>query len=91
MNELKEMLLEMSAELRLLRAEVVSLQVTVENSKIRQQYFGMREACEFMRISRTKMQQMLSAGELPWAVRKGKKWMFPVSKMNEYMSNIEKT
>lgn len=85
MSEEMKLLTELAGEIRTLRGEVMDLRATINARKAQGDMLTMAEACEWMRIGRTKMTQLLQAGELPWAVKRGKEWRIPADKLRKYM------
>lgn len=88
MTEELKLLQELAGEIRTLRMEVMDLRATVNARKAQGDMLTMAEACEVMRIGRTKMTQLLQAGELPWAIKRGKEWRFPADKIRRYASGV---
>lgn len=80
-----KLLQELAGEIRTLRVEVMDLRTELNKRKAKGEMLTMAEACDFMRIGRTKMTQLLQAGELPWAVKCGKGWRFPAERVKMYM------
>lgn len=87
-EEVMKLMRQMADDIKVLRAEIVVLQHAVDTAKINRQYFELAEACEFLHVKRTKMQQLLKEGEFPFAVKKGRKWLFPALKLKQYASNL---
>lgn len=88
MSEELKLLMALQGEIRTLRVEVMELRTELNARKAKGDMLTMAEACEWMRIGRTKMTQLLQAGELPWAVKRGKEWRFPADKIRRYISGV---
>lgn len=73
-------------ELRSLRREVSQLRDII-SVNVKDEYLNLNQACKAMGISSTKMYQMLSNGELPFATKLGKKWRFSKNALNRFLSN----
>lgn len=87
MNELVQLIKDLSTEVHSLRKEVSELKYEIQSKKLSGTFMDMKEACEFLHISLSTMKNRLSAGEFPWAVKKGGKWMFSAEKLRKYASN----
>jgi excisionase family DNA binding protein len=85
MSEEMKLLAELAGEIRTLRGEVMDLRATINARKAQGDMLTMAEACEVLRVGRTKMTAMLQAGELPWAIKRGKEWRIPADKLRKYM------
>lgn len=73
-------------EIQALRLDVMRLQREVSEKKISNTLLTMKEACDFLRIGRSTMQRRLSSGEITFAIKKGKSWVFPFEKLKDYAS-----
>lgn len=84
--EMHKMLSDLVAEVRMLRLEVMKLKDTRHTEMIRGKFLSLKEACDYLHISRTTMYGRLSTGEIGFAVKKGKSWIFPADKLEAYAS-----
>ena len=82
--EMHKMLSDLVTEVRMLRLEVMKLKDSSHKEMIRGRFLDMKEACEYLHISRTTMHNRLSSGEIGFAVKRGKSWMFPADKLEAY-------
>ena len=48
----------------------------------------LKEACDYLRIGRTAMYRRLDNGEISFAVKRGKSYLFPKDKLRSYASGI---
>lgn len=81
---------ETEAILSLLKAlcgEVEALRLELEDRNSKKKNYTMNEACQYLRISRTTMYTRMSMGEFPWAVKRGKSYLFPFEKLKKYAGN----
>lgn len=85
---LEALILELTGEVRTLRKEVMLLQQRVSEEKIANKFLDMKEACAMLHVSRTTMQKKLAEGDLPFAVKRGKSWLFPSDKLRLYASGL---
>ena len=79
-----EMLQELATEVRLLRLELARNKSQGANAK----FLTMADACDYLHISRTTMTKRLADGEIGFAVKKGKSWLFPEEKLKAYASGM---
>lgn len=79
-----EMLQELATEVRLLRQAFEKLQMQGANAK----FLTMADACDYLHISRTTMTKRIADGEIGFAVKKGKSWLFPEEKLKAYASGM---
>ena len=86
---LEALILELTGEVRTLRKEVMQLQQRIADDRIAGKFLDMAEACEMLHIKRTTMQKKLAEGEFPYAVKNGKKWLFPADKLRLYASGLK--
>ena len=86
--ELRQLLNELCGEIRTLRREVMQLRSDRYDENLRGRFFTMKEACSFLKISRTTMQRRLTDGEIGFAIKKGKSWLFPAEKLKIYASGL---
>ena len=82
------LILELVGEVRTLRKEIMQLQQRVSEEKIACKFLNMKEACAMLHVSRTTMQKKLAEGDLPFAVKRGKSWLFPADKLRLYASGL---
>ena len=73
--------------LKALAGEVAELRMAIEERNAKKRNYTMDEACEFLRISRTTMYNRMCMGEFPWAVKRGKSYLFPFEKLKKYAGN----
>ncbi len=89
MNELEhELLLELAADVKKLRLEVLDLTRQIERQKSRKQWYSMKEFCEVMKISRYTVMDRIKMGFYPWAVKDGKSWRFPSIQVERITANL---
>jgi len=67
--------------LKSLCGEVAELRMAVEERNAKKKNYTFDEAREYLRISRTTMHERMRRGEFPWAVKRGKSWLFPFDKL----------
>lgn len=79
---------EMSCELREVRLELMRLRNEQKESKIISKFLTMAEACGYLHISRATMTKRLADGEITFATKKGKSWLFPEEKLKAYASGM---
>lgn len=82
------MLKEMAQEMKELRLELMRLRNETRERKITQKFLTMADACEYLHISRATMTKRLTDGDICFAVKKGKSWLFPEDKLMEYASGM---
>lgn len=75
-------------ELCRLRLEVFELNRLITQKELKTKLLTLKEACEYLNISRTTMQKRLSTGEITFAVKRGKSWLFPIEKLNDYAAGL---
>lgn len=73
--------------LKSLCGEVAELRMAVEERNAKKKNYTFDEVCEYLRISRTTLHVRMSMGEFPWAVKRGKSWLFPFEKLKKYAGN----
>jgi excisionase family DNA binding protein len=66
-----------------LTAEVQLLRNVIEGKIQMHQFLTFDEAAQMLKICRTTLQKRLKDGEYPWAVQKGRKWLFPYEKLKK--------
>lgn len=69
--------------LKSLCGEVAELRMAVEERNAKKKNYTFDEAREYLRISRTTMHERMRRGEFPWAVKRGKSWLFPFDKLKK--------
>lgn len=82
------MLKEMAQEMKELRLELMRLRNETRERKITQKFLTMADACEYLHISRATMTKRLTDGDICFAVKKGKSWLFPEDKLMAYASGM---
>ena len=82
------MLKEMAQEMKELRLELMRLRNETRERKITQKFLTMDDACEYLHISRATMTKRLTDGDICFAVKKGKSWLFPEDKLMAYASGM---
>ena len=75
-------------EVRELRLEVARLSRELSSDKISGKMMTLNEACDYLHISRTTMHNRLANGELCFAVKRGRSWLFPQDKLRDYASGF---
>ena len=83
-----KMLKDMASEIRGLRQDLLRLQNIVEDKKTKNRFLTMAEACDYLKVSRGTMTKRLSDGEINFATKRGKSWLFPEEKLKAYASGI---
>lgn len=73
--------------LKALAGEVAELRMAIEERNAKKKNYTYAEACDYLRIGRTAMNERMRRGEFPWAVKKGKIWLFPFEKLKRYAAN----
>lgn len=82
------MLKDMAQEMKELRHELMRLRNEQRERKITQKFLTMADACEYLHISRATMTKRLTDGDICFAVKKGKSWLFPEDKLMAYASGM---
>lgn len=75
-------------EIHGLRIEVAELRKETAEKNLARKFLTLKEACDYLRISRTTMHDRLSNGDICFAVKRGKSWLFPSDKLKEYASGF---
>lgn len=75
-------------EVRELRLEVARLSRELSSDKISGKMMTLKEACDYLHISRTTMHNRLANGEICFAVKRGRSWLFPQDKLRDYASGF---
>lgn len=86
--ELIKYMKETAQMLHELRLEVAMLREMVRGKAISNRFLTMDEACEYLHISRTTMTKRLADGEIAFASKKGKSWLFPEEQLKAYASGM---
>lgn len=88
MNDLEvlKVLRELKDEVRHLRMQVLRLTEKAKEDDLKGRWLTMKEACDYLKVSRNTMQRRLAEGEIPFAVKRGKNWKFPADKLEKYAS-----
>lgn len=74
-------------EIRSLRREVNQLKEEMTLSIVTDEFLSVKEACEALKISSSKLYQMLKNYELPFATRVGKHWKFSRKAIIKYLGH----
>ena len=82
------MMKDMAQEIKELRHELMRLRNEQRERKITQKFLTMADACEYLHISRATMTKRLTDGDICFAVKKGKSWLFPEDKLMAYASGM---
>ena len=82
--ETYRMLKQLLEEVQSLRNEIRELRAERRITGIKSYYLNMNEACKFLHVGRTTMQNRLKNNELSFAIKDGKKWLFPIDRLKEY-------
>ena len=82
------LLQEMADEIRMLRADMVRLQSTMEGKQAKSRYLTMTEACDYVRKSRSTMQKWIAEGKIDFAVKNGRTYLFPEEKLRAYAQGM---
>ena len=82
------MMKDMAQELKELRHELMRLRHEQRERKITQKFLTMADACEYLHISRATMTKRLTDGDICFAVKRGKSWLFPEDKLMAYASGM---
>ena len=83
-----KLLNEMSCELREVRLELMRLRNETRERGISTKFMKMREACDYLHISRATMQKRISSGEITFASKNGGSYLFPEEKRKAYASGM---
>ena len=71
-----------------LRLEVEMLREMIRGKAVSGKFLTMAEACEYLKISRATMTKRLADGEITFASKRGKSWLFPEDKLRAYASGM---
>lgn len=83
-----KMLKDLALEIRMLRQDLQRLQNIVEDKNTKSRFLTMAEACNYLKVSRCTMTKRLNDGEITFATKKGKSWLFPEEKLKAYASGM---
>ena len=83
-----KLLKDVASELREVKLELMRLRNETRERKIAQKFLTMADACEYLHISRATMTKRLTDGDICFAVKKGKSWLFPEDKLMAYASGM---
>ena len=83
-----KLLKDVASELREVKLELMRLRNETRERKITQKFLTMADACEYLHISRATMTKRLTDGDICFAVKKGKSWLFPEDKLMAYASGM---
>lgn len=86
--EFMKLLKDVASELREVKLELMRLRNEQKERKISSKFLTMAEACMYLNISRCTMTKRLSEGEITFATKKGKSWLFPEDKLRAYASGM---
>lgn len=86
--EITRMLKEMASELHEVKLELMRLRNETKDQKISSRFLTMAEACVYLNISRVTMNKRMNEGEITFATKRGKSWLFPEDKLKAYASGI---
>ena len=87
-SDMIRMLKEMASELREVKLELMRLRNETREQKICSRFLTMADACEYLHISRATMTKRLADGEISFATKKGKSWLFPEDRLKAYASGM---
>lgn len=87
MSELEGTIRSLVSEVRSLRLEIMTLKKELSNCQ-KKDFMTLKEACDYLNVSRTTIQKRLADGEICFAVKKGKSWLFPSDKLKDYASGF---
>ena len=83
-----KLLKDVVSELHEVKLELMRLRNEHRESKISSKFLKMDEACVYLKISRAPMTKRLSEGEITFATKRGKSWLFPEDKLKAYASGM---
>lgn len=87
-SELIKYMKETANQLHELRLEVAMLREMVRGNAVSGKFLTMAEACAYLKISRATMTKRLADGEIGFASKRGKSWLFPEEKLKAYASGM---
>ena len=70
--------------LKALCGEVKELRMAIEGRNASEVNYSYDEVCQYLKISRMTLYERMEKGEFPWAIKKGRRWLFPYEKLKEY-------
>lgn len=74
----------MMAEIHIMREELAEMREQLAKVTQQKTMVTMAEACQILAIGRSTMQDLLKRGAVDFAVKNGKKWMFPVQQLRNF-------
>ena len=83
-----KLLKDMASELREVKLELMKLRNEQREQKISSKFLTMAEACDYLKVSRCTMTKRLNDGEINFATKRGKSWLFPEDKLKAYASGM---
>ena len=83
-QEIARMLMDLRDEVHEVRLELARFRHEQRERKISSRMLTMAEACVYLNISRATMTKRLNEGEITFATKKGKSWLFPEEKLKAY-------
>lgn len=87
-SDMIRMLKEVASELREVKLELMRLRNETRERGISTKFLKMDEACSYLKISRCTMTKRLNEGEITFATKRGKSWLFPEDKLRAYASGM---
>lgn len=84
LSEMKRNLKELSE----VKLELMRLRNETRERGISSKFLTMAEACDYLKVSRCTMTKRLSDGEITFATKRGKSWLFPEDKLKAYASGM---
>lgn len=87
-SDVIRILKEMASELREVKLELMRLRNETRERGISTKFLKMAEACEYLKISRATMTKRLADGDITFASKRGKSWLFPEDKLRAYASGM---
>lgn len=90
MNDLEVLkaIKDLTAEVSLLRAELRLMKNHQEKADLSRRKLTMKEACAFLHKGRTTIQNKINSGEIGFAVKVGKSYLFDYDKLEQYASGM---
>ena len=88
MDDLLKYMKETAEQLHELRLEVAMLREMMRGKAVSGKFLTMDEACAYLKISRATMTKRLADGEIGFASKRGKSWLFPEEKLRAYASGM---
>ena len=83
-----KLLKEVASELREVKLELMRLRNETRERGIKSKFLKMREACDYLHISRATLQKRISSGEITFASKNGGSYLFPEEKLKAYASGM---